>query len=185
MHQSFFELTTTQTTMFKLVVLASFVALASASAIAPLGWAGHGWAGWAGHGLAAPLVAPHVAAPVAVAAPLALAAPVHGAYNYRGPLSLPPGQPANIVAPDGRPWDTLSVNLDRAAHYTARAVDAQAAHVLHKRSAVLAAAPVAWDHGARVVAPLAAAPVVGAWGHGAAWGHAAPWGHAAAWGGHW
>ncbi|XP_038206378.1 cuticle protein 63-like [Zerene cesonia] len=166
--------------MFKLVVLSVTLALAAASPSGLLGL-GLGWGGhWGGH-WGAPLAA--------VAAPLAVG---HGAYNYRGPLSLAPGQPANILAADGRPLDTLSVNLDRAAHYTARAVDG-GLHVLKKRS-VLAAPAVAWSHaagigwpGARLVAPAvapvavaAAAPLaVAPWGGHAAWGvgHGARWGH--------
>lgn len=172
--------------MFKLVVLSSVLALAASSAIAPWGL-GLGWAG----------------APLGIAAPLA-AAPVawgaHGlaAYNYRGPLSLAPGQPANILAADGRPLDTLSVNLDRAAHYTARAVDGHGLHVLKKRSAPLLAP--AWSHTARIdlpgrlIAPAVAAPLaapLGAplglgWGApvaplGLGLGHAAAWGHAGRW----
>ncbi|CAH2240329.1 jg25871 [Pararge aegeria aegeria] len=158
--------------MFKLVVLSVVLAVATAS---PSGiW---------GAGLAAPLAAGWGApwahaglghAPLAVAAPIAAVAGPVGAYNYRGPLSLAPGQPANILAADGRPLDTLSVNLDRAVHYTAKAVDGHG-HWLKKRSVV--AAPWAAAH-------LAAAPVVGAWGHSASWvapapvavAAAAPWG---------
>ena len=212
--------------MFKLVVLCSVLAVAASSAIAPLGLglaglgvpglgltglgvpglgvrglgvpglgvpglgvAGLGWGGaWAG-----PLAAP-LAAPIAVG-------PAIGA-NYRGPLSLAPGQPANILAADGRPLDTLSVNLDRAAHLTARAVDGHGVHLLKKRSAPLLGA--AWSHTARVdipaarlvgpaygaplAAPLAAplgAPLGLGWGAGIApVGPVAPlglgWGHAAA-----
>ncbi|XP_023936683.1 uncharacterized protein LOC112044910 [Bicyclus anynana] len=180
MHQLVSELITTQTTMFKLVVLSVALAVASAnpSGVWGAGWAAPlaaGWgAGWGHAGVAAPLA---VAAPVA-----AVAAPV-GAYNYRGPLSLAPGQPANILAADGRPLDTLSVNLDRAVHYTAKAVDGHG-HWLKKRSIV---APWA-------AAPLVAAPGVGAWGHAARWAApahvavaAAPWGvaHGARWGHLW
>lgn len=169
--------------MYKLVVLSAVLASAvcKPSGIAPL-WGGHLAAPWAA-AVAAPWAAAHVASPIA-AAPLA---PV-GAYNYRGPLSLAPGQPANILAHDGRPLDTLSVNVDRAVHYTARALDPAAhgvhgAHLLGKRSVVgpwgaapLAVAPAAaWSHSAHVVAPAAvavAAPLghLG-WGHGAALGH--------------
>lgn len=154
--------------MYKLVVLSAILASAvcKPSGIASL-WGGHLAAPWAA-AVAAPLA--HVAAPIA-AAPLA---PV-GAYNYRGPLSLAPGQPANILAHDGRPLDTLSVNVDRAIHYTARALDpashgVHGAHLLGKRSIVApwAAAhagvvpAAAWSHSAHVVAPAAlavAAPV--------------------------
>ncbi|CAH0584217.1 unnamed protein product [Chrysodeixis includens] len=91
----------------------------------------------------APLIAPyaHVAAVAPLAAytaPLAYAAPVVAASNYRGPLSLAPGQPANILAADGRPLDTLDVNLDRSAHYTAKALEG-GLHYLKKRSAPFAA----------------------------------------------
>ncbi|XP_026731170.1 cuticle protein 16.5-like [Trichoplusia ni] len=91
----------------------------------------------------APLIAPYsslaVAAPLAAyAAPLAYAAPVVAPSNYRGPLSLAPGQPANILAADGRPLDTLDVNLDRSAHYTAKALEG-GLHYLKKRSAPFAA----------------------------------------------
>ncbi|XP_046969032.1 uncharacterized protein LOC124536521 [Vanessa cardui] len=163
------ELISTQTKMFKLVVLSVVLALAVAepSAIAPL-WGGHLAAPW-GAALAAPWGA-------AVAAPVAVGAPI-GAYNYRGPLSLAPGQPANILAADGRPLDTLSVNVDRAAHLTAKALDHVGAHLLKKRSIVgapLVAAPLGW-HGvaaARVVAPVAAAPIAAwGWGHGVRLGH--------------
>ncbi|KAM3966395.1 uncharacterized protein ACR2FA_012703 [Aphomia sociella] len=73
-------------------------------------------------------------------APLAYSAPLIAPYNYRGPLSLAPGQPANILASDGRPLDTLEVNLDRSAHLTAKALDGL--HLLKKRSAPLLAAPL-------------------------------------------
>lgn len=134
--------------MFKLVVLSSVLALVATkpSAVLPLGY----------H-FAAPLVGPVVAAhtaiaaaPVVAAAPLVAAAPVLGAHNYRGPLSLAPGQPANILAVDGRPLDTLSVNIDRAAHYTAKAVDHAGAHLLGKRSAPLLAPGLAWSHASRI-----------------------------------
>ncbi|CAK1556205.1 unnamed protein product [Leptosia nina] len=163
--------------MFKLVVLSVTLALSAANGIAPWGL-GLGWGAHLGAPLAS-LVAPAAIAAPAAIGPLALG---HGAYNYRGPLSLAPGQPANILAADGRPLDTLSVNLDRAAHYTARAVDG--GHLLKKRS-VLAPA-VAWSHAARVdwpaarliapaVAPLGVAPIapIAPWGLG----HAARWGH--------
>ncbi|CAG9087121.1 unnamed protein product [Plutella xylostella] len=78
--------------------------------------------------------------------------------NYRGPLSLAPGQPANILGADGRPLDTLEVNLDKAAHYTKKAYENAGIHLIKKRSAPvvapLPAAPVA------ALAPLPAAPVV-------------------------
>ncbi|CAH2091208.1 unnamed protein product [Euphydryas editha] len=85
---------------------------------------------------------------VAPFAPLAYATPFLQPYNYRGPLSLAPGQPANIIAADGRPLDTLDVNLDRSAHFNAKALS-NGFHVLKKRSAVIA--PFA----APIVAPLA------------------------------
>ncbi|CAH2039685.1 unnamed protein product, partial [Iphiclides podalirius] len=187
MQQFLSEPITTQTTMFKLVVLSSVLALvaASPSGLAPWGLAGLGWG--------APLLGA-VHAPVA--APLAITAPALRPYNYRGPLSLAPGQPASILAADGRPLDTLSVNLDRAAHLTARAVDSAGLHILKKRSApLLAAAPLAtaWSHSARLDIPAArlvapaplAVPAVahlglrapiaplglGAWGHGAPLAH--------------
>nr|XP_034831339.1 uncharacterized protein LOC117988316 [Maniola hyperantus] len=166
--------------MFKLVVLSVVLAVAAAK---PSGLWGAGLAaplaaGWGapwGHaGIAAPWGHAGIAAPVA-----AVAAPV-GAYNYRGPLSLAPGQPANILAADGRPLDTLSVNLDRAVHLTAKAVDGHG-HWLKKRSIAAPWAAAPW-----AAAPLAAAPVVSAWGHAGlvAPAHvavAAPWGvgHAA------
>nr|XP_026486824.1 uncharacterized protein LOC113393919 [Vanessa tameamea] len=84
---------------------------------------------------AAPFAAPY-AAPYA--APLAYSAPLLQPYNYRGPLSLAPGQPANILGSDGRPLDTLDVNLDRAAHYTAKALNGDV-HLLKKRSAAFIA----------------------------------------------
>ncbi|CAG4950361.1 unnamed protein product [Colias eurytheme] len=87
---------------------------------------------------AAPLLAAY-AAPLAYSAHFAYSAPLIQPSNYRGPLSLAPGQPANILAADGRPLDTLDVNLERAAHYTAKALNG--AHILKKRSAFLA--PVA------------------------------------------
>ncbi|CAK1556206.1 unnamed protein product [Leptosia nina] len=92
---------------------------------------------------AAPLITPY--------AHLAYAASYLQPSNYRGPLSLAPGQPANILAADGRPLDTLDVNLDRAAHYTAKALNG--VHILKKRSAAFIApvAPVA------AVSPIAVA----------------------------
>ncbi|KAL0872010.1 hypothetical protein ABMA27_004450 [Loxostege sticticalis] len=197
--------------MFKLVVLSSVLALTAAAPSAiglGLGWGGWGWGGHLAGPVAAaaPLVA-HAAPAVAVAAgpAVALGAPLHGAYNYRGPLSLAPGQPASILAADGRPLDTLSVNADKVVHYTARAVNnGHGAHILGKRSAPLLAAPaVAWSHSARVdyparlvapavpalaahalAAPALAAPLgwragVAPWGVGPL-GHAGLLGHAGA-----
>ncbi|XP_075978649.1 uncharacterized protein LOC142978203 [Anticarsia gemmatalis] len=191
--------------MFKLVVLSVVLAVAAAkpgalglAGLAP--WGGLGLGGHLGLGahlgaVAAPLAAPVVAAPLAHAGPaVAVAAPLHGAaYNYRGPLSLAPGQPANIVAHDGRPLDTLSVNVDRALHYTARAVDGAHGHLLGKRSAPLLA-PAAWSHAARIDVPAVglghaalAVPAVAAWraplaaplgvGHWGGLGHAGRLGH--------
>ncbi|KAL4707700.1 hypothetical protein ACJJTC_014881 [Scirpophaga incertulas] len=98
--------------MFKLVVLSSVLAFAAAS--------------WIGMGR----TLDH-----------SFVISVFGARNYRGPLSLAPGQPANILAADGRPLDTLSVNMDRAAHLTARAISG--AHLLKKRSVpLLTSAPL-------------------------------------------
>ncbi|XP_013172050.1 PREDICTED: uncharacterized protein LOC106121096 [Papilio xuthus] len=89
------------------------------------------------------------AASAGIVAPL-----TYGAFlapgNYRGPVSLAPGQPASILAADGRPFDTLDVNLDRSAHYTAKALNGF--HLLKKRSIV---APVV----APIAAPIVAAPV--------------------------
>ncbi|OWR52797.1 cuticular protein hypothetical 11 precursor [Danaus plexippus plexippus] len=93
--------------MMKLVVLSCVLAAASASS----------------------LLAGYVA-------PIAYAATYIQPSNYRGPLSLAPGQPANILGADGRPLDTLDVNLDRAAHYNSNGI-----HLLKKRS-VVAIAPV-------------------------------------------
>ncbi|XP_061715297.1 uncharacterized protein LOC133523630 [Cydia pomonella] len=140
--------------MFKLVVLSCVVALAAANPSVLGPW---------GLGLAGPLAAPAALAPIGLGHGLGLGhgaiwgAPALAAYNYRGPLSLAPGQPANIVAADGRPLDTLSVNLDRAAHLTARAVDHAGLHLLKKRSAALLTpfapfAPLAYS--GAVVAPL-------------------------------
>ncbi|XP_063623522.1 uncharacterized protein LOC134795559 [Cydia splendana] len=94
--------------MLKLVVLSCLMAAASAALLTPF----------------APF------APLAYSG--AVVAPFYG-NNYRGPLSLAPGQPANILAADGRPLDTLDVNLDRSAHLTAKALDG--VHLLKKRSA--------------------------------------------------
>ncbi|XP_023936689.2 cuticle protein 16.5-like [Bicyclus anynana] len=158
MHQLLLELTTTQTTMFKLVVLSAALAVASASPSGLLGLGGliSPW----NAAIAAPLAAP-IASPLALSlvAPLAALAPI-GAPNYRGPLSLAPGQPANILGADGRPLDTLSVNLDRAAHLTAKAIEGSG-HLLKKRSigaplalaAPLAASPL-------IASPLAASPLI-------------------------
>ncbi|XP_050352109.1 uncharacterized protein LOC126774578 [Nymphalis io] len=80
-------------------------------------------------------------------APLTYSTPFLQPYNYRGPYSLAPGQPANILASDGRPLDTLDVNLDRSAHFTAKALDS-GFHVLKKRSAAFIApfvAPLAYS----------------------------------------
>ncbi|CAH0729688.1 unnamed protein product, partial [Brenthis ino] len=163
--------------MFKLVVLSVAVALVAAepSVIAPL-WGGHLAAPLVAGPLAAGLVAPvgaAIAAPVA-AAPLA-PVPI-GVGNYRGPLSLAPGQPANVLAVDGRPLDTLDVNVDRAVHYTAKALNG--VHLLKKRSLVAPwGAPIGLPLAARVVAPApiavaAAAPVATlGWGHGVHLGH--------------
>ncbi|XP_013172094.1 PREDICTED: uncharacterized protein LOC106121132 [Papilio xuthus] len=169
--------------MFKLVVLSSVLALVAAnpSGLAPWGAWGHGW----GLGLAAPLLgAAHGALAAPVAAPIPIAPAGLRAYNYRGPISLAPGQPANILATDGRPLDTLSVNLDRSAHLTARALEHAGGHLLRKRSApLLAAAPLAaaWSHSARLDIPaarlIAPAPLaLSAAGH-LGWGAPlAPWG---------
>lgn len=152
--------------MFKLVVLSVVVALAAAkpSVVAPL---------WGGH-IAAPLVAGAWGA----VAPVPL-----GVGNYRGPLSLAPGQPANVIAADGRPLDTLDVNVDRAVHLTAKALDHSGIHLLKKRSIVAPLAPIGLPLASRIVAPapiavaahghvVAAAPV-GAVGlvHGLGLGH--------------
>ncbi|XP_034831570.1 calphotin-like [Maniola hyperantus] len=134
--------------MFKLVVLSVALAVASAK---PSGIWGGLISPW-NTAIAAPLAAP-LAAPI-LTAPLAAIAPI-GVSNYRGPLSLAPGQPANILAADGRPLDTLSVNLDRAAHLTAKDIEG-GAHLLKKRSIVgtpVVAAPL-------TATPLAAAPLV-------------------------
>ncbi|TKX27976.1 cuticular protein CPH [Spodoptera litura] len=198
--------------MYKLVVLSCVLALAAAkpSGLGPLGLGfGHLGLGlgapWGlGAHLAGPVVAPVaapvLAAPVAhapavgVAGPAVVAAPLGGAaHNYRGPVSLAPGQPASILAQDGRPLDTLSVNADRAVHYTARAVDHATAahgHLLGKRSAPLLGA--AWSHAARIDVP-ALAPAHLAIPAAAHLGWRAPvaplalghLGHAGAWGHHW
>lgn len=110
-------------TMMKLVVLSCLMAAASAGLLTPY----------------APF------APLAYSG--AYISPYYGS-NYRGPLSLAPGQPANILAADGRPLDTLDVNLDRSAHLTAKALDG-GIHLLKKRSA-------------QVIAPLGGIAYAGA-----------------------
>ncbi|CAH2240328.1 jg25870 [Pararge aegeria aegeria] len=120
--------------MFKLVVL--FVVLAVAAGSPQALWGGGFATPWAtpvAAGFAAPFGSPVFSPYIAPAGPVA---PI-GAHNYRGPLSLAPGQPANILAADGRPLDTLSVNLDRAVHYTARALEGNGRR-LQKRSIVAA-----------------------------------------------
>ncbi|CAG5025695.1 unnamed protein product [Parnassius apollo] len=117
--------------MMKLVVLSCLLAAASASLIAPLAYsAPYGYYG--------------------LGAPLAYGASVLAPYNYRGPLSLAPGQPANILGADGRPLDTLDVNLDRSAHLTAKALNRDV-HFLKKRSVV---APIVATPVARIATPL-------------------------------
>ncbi|GBP35106.1 hypothetical protein EVAR_28304_1 [Eumeta japonica] len=109
----------------------------------------------------APVLARSVVAPIAysapaIAAPITYAAPVVTPSNYRGPLSLAPGQPANVLGSDGRPLDTLEVNLDRSAHLTAKALDGTGIHLLKKRS-VVATAPVLTH---TIAAPIAySAPI--------------------------
>lgn len=120
--------------MFKLVVLSCVLAATSASSL------------FGGY--------------VAPFSPLAYAAPFWEPSNYRGPLSLAPGQPANILGADGRPLDTLDVNLDRSAHFTAKALD-NGFHILKKRSVVSPfiapyAAPYVAPYAASYVAPYAA-----------------------------
>ncbi|CAG5025704.1 unnamed protein product [Parnassius apollo] len=83
-------------------------------------------------------------------APLAYSTSLLAPYNYRGPLSLAPGQPANILGADGRPLDTLDVNLDRSAHLTAKALN-RGVHFLKKRSVV---APIVATPVARIATPL-------------------------------
>lgn len=198
--------------MYKLVVLSSVLALVAAKpsgygalglglGLGPLGLHGLGLgAPWGlGAHLAAPaLAAPLLAAPAAhapavgVAGPVVVPAPLGGAAaNYRGPVSLAPGQPASIIAQDGRPLDTLSVNADRAVHFTARAVDhgIQAAagahaHLIGKRSAPLLGA--AWSHAALAPAALAVpAPAHLGWGAPVAPLGLGPLGHAGYLGRHW
>ncbi|XP_023936687.1 uncharacterized protein LOC112044913 [Bicyclus anynana] len=147
--------------MFKLVVLTTVLAAAVAN---PITFWGAGLASPLASRIAAPWASPIFSPLAAQAGPLA---PI-GAPNYRGPLSLAPGQPANILAADGRPLDTLDVNLDRAVHYSARAVE-QNGRRLQKRSIVaanlaatnLAAANLAGASlaaGSLGVAPFAAGP---------------------------
>ncbi|XP_072947869.1 uncharacterized protein [Epargyreus clarus] len=97
--------------MMKLVVLCC--AFAVATAISPI------------------YISPFGAYPYA--APFPYAAPLVQPYNYRGPLSLAPGQPAEILGADGRPLDTLEVNQDRAAHFAAKT----GLHLIKKRAANL------------------------------------------------
>ncbi|KPI97432.1 hypothetical protein RR46_09339 [Papilio xuthus] len=127
--------------MMKFVVLSCLVACAMASAYAPgLAYSAYGAYPYAygayngAYGFA----------------PLAYSGAYLQPSNYRGPLSLAPGQPADTLGADGRPLDTLEVNLDRSAHITAKALDS-GLHLLKKRSVVAPA----------VVAPIAApiAPV--------------------------
>lgn len=99
--------------MFKLVVLSCIVAASSAQYFGTFG---------------APLAYSSYIAPYS--------------SNYRGPLSLAPGQPANVLGADGRPLDTLDVNLDKSAHLTAKAFEGAGIHLLKKRSAQLLAAPL-------------------------------------------
>lgn len=134
MHHYIIDSTTTQTKftleMMKLVVLTCMMAMAAAgSLIAPL--------------------------PLAYSAPFAYTAPLLKLFNYRGPLSLAPGQPANIIAADGRPLDTLDVNLDKSAHFTAKALSGTGFHLLKKRSAPVIA-PLALKTVAVAPAPLIA-----------------------------
>lgn len=116
-------------------------------------------------------------------------------YNYRGPLSLAPGQPASILGADGRPLDTLDVNLDRASHLTAKAYAGSGIHLLKKRSAVFTApltaplaapltAPLALPYaGAAYTTPYAYTPYAGYTGYGytgypyAGYGYTAPFGY--------
>lgn len=128
MHQLSQAEVTTQTTnkMMKLVVLSCLMAAVSASVVAPY-------------------------ASIAAITPFAYSAPwLWNDNNYRGPLSLAPGQPANILGSDGRPLDTLEVNQDRAAHIA----KSYGIHFLKKRSAQLIT-PV--NHvavaGARLISP--------------------------------
>lgn len=73
--------------------------------------------------------------PLAYNAPLAYSAGVPWGltpYNYRGPLSLAPGQPANILGADGRPLDTLEVNQAKIDKALSGGI-----HFLKKRSAAV------------------------------------------------
>lgn len=79
-----------------------------------------------------------------LASPLLYSAPFFQPYNYRGPLSLAPGQPANILGSDGRPLDTLDVNLDRSAHFTAKALEG-GLHLLKKRSVIAPFSPILYS----------------------------------------
>ncbi|XP_068618508.1 uncharacterized protein [Battus philenor] len=128
--------------MMKFVVLSCLVATALASAYAP--------------GLAYSALPYAYGSPYAYNAGFGYASPLaYSAYlqpnNYRGPLSLAPGQPAEVLGADGRPLDTLEVNLDRSAHLTAKALDS-GIHLLKKRSVV---APVVAPVVPPVVAPIA------------------------------
>lgn len=110
MHQSYLsrDPKTDYNTMMKLVVLSCMVAATCASVVVPLAYS----------------------SPLAYNAPFAYAASWNLApYNYRGPLSLAPGQPANILGADGRPLDTLEVNLDKVSKALNNGV-----HLLKKRS---------------------------------------------------
>ncbi|CAH2240323.1 jg25867 [Pararge aegeria aegeria] len=115
--------------MFSLVVLSVVLAISAAN---PISF----WAAGLGSSLSSSWTSPSAAIIASPFAPVGPAASI-GAYNYRGPLSLAPGQPANILAADGRPLDTLSVNLDRAVHNTARALEGSGQR-LQKRSLVAA-----------------------------------------------
>ncbi|XP_045766267.1 non-reducing polyketide synthase stbA-like [Maniola jurtina] len=146
--------------MFKLVVLSVALAVASAKPSGVWGGLISPWNAAIAAPLAAPLAAPILTAPLGAIAPI-------GISNYRGPLSLAPGQPANILAADGRPLDTLSVNLDRAAHLTAKGIEGSS-HLLKKRSIVgtpVVAAPLAVSHlvsGSLALSPLAASNLAAA-----------------------
>lgn len=89
--------------------------------------------------------------------------------NYRGPLSLAPGQPANVLGWDGRPLDTLDVNLDRSAHLIAKAYNG-GVHLLKKRSVAPLITPIT-GHLALGPAPLISPAV--SLGYGAA--HISPY----------
>ena len=134
----------------KLVVLSCILAAATSSLIAPLG-------------IASPLAlnggllngAPLGLSPLALNAGLVNGVPLLAASNYRGPLSLAPGQPANIIAADGRPLDTLAVNLDRSALIRAQALEGSRLRLLKKRSISPLVAPLAVNRVAvsSIVAP--------------------------------